>query len=315
MTKKLIILTLILFSIYQSKSQKRIDDISELLINTTIKVSSTEESTVLGVKHKFSSSGTGFFFNFKLNDSIYIPVIVTNRHVIANSIDGFLTFNIVDSNSMPTYGKKQLVYLKNFKSYWMIHPDSTVDLAIMPIQPLLDDYKKRGISLSFLPLDEQLIPNDSTKKTLAAIENVYMIGYPFGRRDEFNNLPIVRRGITATPSFLDYEGRKEFLADLPVYFGSSGSPIVIYENGFSTKQGGFVSGQRVIFLGINYATYLKNYEGKILPKFSYDISTDSTKTEISIPYNLGIIIKSERLLEFKPILEKLVGLPSRKKIK
>jgi len=302
--KKILIVTFNLI-VTKSNSQKPKIDLSDLLVNTTIKIISQEEQKVGTSKKSFYSAGTGFFFNFRINDTITVPAIVTNRHVVRNSKDGYLVFSLADTGNFRIYGKVQQVTVKDLKSKCIYHPDTTVDLAIIPINPILEDYRKKGIDLLYVPFEEALIPNDSIKRTLTSIENIYMIGYPFGTKDEYNNLPIIRRGITATPLNLNYDGRKEFLADIPVYFGSSGSPIILYESG---KYGLMQSSPKVLLLGINYATYLKNYEGKLLPKLSFDSLNDSLKAEVSIPYNLGLIIKSERLLEFKPIIRKLVGL-------
>ena len=41
-------------------------------------------------------------------------------------------------------------------------------------------------------------------------------------------MPILRRGTTATPIALNFEGRPEFLIDAAVYPGSSGSPVFVY---------------------------------------------------------------------------------------
>ncbi len=129
-----------------------------------------------------------------------------------------------------------------------------------------------------------------------------MIGYPFGLKDEFNNLPIVRKGITATPYYLNYESNPKFLVDIPIYFGSSGSPIIIYNStSYNDRIGNTFFGRRFLFLGINYATYTRNFEGKLIPKFSTDI-TDSLKVSTQIPYNIAIVIKAEKLLDFKPLI-------------
>lgn len=52
-----------------------------------------------------------------------------------------------------------------------------------------------------------------------------MVGYPDGIWDEFNNQPIVRRGITATHPKNDFNGKGEFLIDAVCFPGSSGSPV------------------------------------------------------------------------------------------
>jgi len=130
-----------------------------------------------------------------------------------------------------------------------------------------------------------------------------MIGYPYGLRDKTNDLPIVRKGITATPPYLNYNSQQEFLCDIPVYPGSSGSPILIFNQGsYSSRNGSLYLNTRLLLLGINYATYNKNYDGKIVPKAMYNVN-DSLKVITAIPYNIGIVIKSQRILDFKPLLK------------
>jgi len=282
--------------------QKPAADASELLINTTIKIQGQFDTTINGKKKQLGTSGTGFFFEYDFEGKKF-PVIVTNYHVIQNSTTGKIIFNLTDSEGRTLYGKKREINFSDFKSYWLRHPDNNIDLAILPIGLILNEHKKLGIRLAYLPLNENLIPNDSIVNTMRAIEDIYMIGYPFGKRDEYNNTPITRKGITATPFSLNYENKKEFLADIPVYPGSSGSPIVIYNTAYADKVGNMYQGLRIVFLGINYATYSRNFEGRIVPKLSYEINTNNIIVNTSIPYNLGIIIKSETLLDFKPIID------------
>ena len=173
----------------------------------------------------------------------------------------------------------------------------------MPIASILKAYAKNGKNLFYFGYEEEYIPNDSIRNTIGAIEDILMIGYPFGLRDTKNDLPIIRRGLTATPAYLNYNSLQEFLIDMSVYPGSSGSPVIIYNPmTFTTRNGGYYMRGRIILLGINYATYARDFEGKIIPKSSYNIK-DSLMVKTPIPYNIGIVIKSERLLEFKPLLE------------
>lgn len=73
-----------------------------------------------------------------------------------------------------------------------------------------------------------------------------MIGYPNGLWDSQNNLPIIRRGITATSVKKDYNGKKEFLIDAAVFPGSSGSPVFIFNEGSYSVPGGFSNGHQNI---------------------------------------------------------------------
>ena len=108
---------------------------------------------------------------------------------------------------------------------WISHPN--VDLSVFPINSLIEQKQKSGINLYCKFIQEELIPTKDNINTISSIEDVLMIGYPDGMSDSKNNLPIVRRGITATDYKIDYEGKKEFLIDASIFKGSSGSPILI----------------------------------------------------------------------------------------
>src|SRR5690606_27633581 len=55
---------------------------------------------------------------------------------------------------------------------------------------------------------------------------VTMVGYPTGLWDDVNNYPLLRKGSVATHPHIDFKGKKEFLIDIPLYPGSSGSPVL-----------------------------------------------------------------------------------------
>ena len=81
-----------------------------------------------------------------------------------------------------------------------------------------------------------------------------MIGYPIGLIDEYNNKPIVRKGITATTYNIDYNGKKEFLIDIACFPGSSGSPIFIRRDGLGIAKDS--QGKQII--GLNLQLKSKN---------------------------------------------------------
>lgn len=284
-----------------SKAQR--STLSEDLVNSTIKIETTEYSDKS--KQKTANfSGTGFFFLFKVKN-ITIPVIVTNKHVIKDAEKRVLYFKTMKADSTPNYTKIEEIKFEKFSKKWILHPDTTVDLAIFPIQLTLDAYSKYGKPLYYRAYGEELIPTDAVRNSLEAIEDILMIGYPFGLRDIKNDIPIVRKGITAIPPYLDYNLKKEFLIDMPVFGGSSGSPVMIYNSSSYSTRGALIMGSRLILLGINYATYTRNFEGKVTAKTAFE-DPSKFKTTTAIPYNIGIIIKAEKLLDFKPILSRLL---------
>ena len=140
---------------------------------------------------------------------------------------------------------------------------------------------------------------------ISSIEDILMIGYPDGMSDSKNNLPIVRRGITATDYKIDYEGEKEFLIDASIFKGSSGSPILICNIGsFNNADGELCLGNRIIFLGIQYRGEFSKYQHNIYirnPAGEFVNAPDILSTYFN---DLGFCVKSECLLDFKSILEK-----------
>src|SRR5207247_2646715 len=91
--------------------------------------------------------------------------------------------------------------------------------------------RERGMLLGNRCLPQSHFLSADHEAELTAIENVITVGYPDGRWDQVNNRPIVRRGITATPLSIDYEGRREFLIDAACFPGTSGSPVFLLEEG------------------------------------------------------------------------------------
>ncbi len=79
-----------------------------------------------------------------------------------------------------------------------------------------------------------------------------MIRYLNGLWDTTNNVPIVRRGITASAPYLDHQGRQEFVIDAACFPGSSGLPSLLGDdNSYSTRDGFVFSGRRKL-LGVLY---------------------------------------------------------------
>lgn len=253
-----------------------------------------------------SGTGTGFFVAFHMNKETgdHVPVIITNKHVIRDSMFGKLTFTKADKTGKPIDKEHIIFSSHSFEQLWTLHPDPEVDLCAMPIARILLSERNKGIELSIntLPLDIIARGYTGGVTDLDAIEDVLMIGYPNGLWDNINNQPIFRRGITATHPLKDYLGKKEFVIDAACFPGSSGSPVFIYNSGgYTTKKGSnIVMGSRLILLGILYAGPQMTITGDIVV---VDIPTVQTPMSVSkTMINLGYVIKAERILE----LEKLI---------
>jgi V8-like Glu-specific endopeptidase len=248
------------------------------------------------------STGTGFFFSFKVDDKKSIPVIVTNKHVINKSKIGTFVLTKRNNQGEPVLGSTERIVLNNFESLWIKHPEENVDLAVFPIAPLYHQAGLKGVEFFAPPVGEALLPSAEQLADLTGIENITMIGYPNGIWDEKNNMPIVRRGITATNPKHDYNGLPIFVIDCACFPGSSGSPVLIFD------QGGYLDGKgnlnlgggRLLLLGVLFAGPQHVAEGEIQ---TIDVPLARVPISLSnIPNNLGFVVKSRKISDFRKLL-------------
>jgi len=248
-------------------------------------------------------TGTGFFFSFHLEGDTHIPIIVTNKHVINESIKGMFVLTKSDESGQPILGSTEKVVLDEFEKHWIKHPEDDVDLAVFPLAPLYRHVKDQGIKFFAPPIGEDLLPTPEKLGNLSGLENITMIGYPNGIWDEKNNMPIVRRGITATNPKYDYNGLPIFVIDCACFPGSSGSPVLIFDQGgYFDAQGLKLGGGRIILLGVLFAGPQHVAEGEIK---TIDVPLAQLPISLSkIPNNLGFVVKASKISDFRALLHK-----------
>lgn len=276
-------------------------DIIDQLIHSTVRIEVT-------LKDGSSACGTGFFMSFLKQETNGrgIPVIITNRHVIKDSQTGSFHLTIAKPDGLPDLGNHHRFTLNDFETLWINHPDQDVDLAAFIVSPILRKFDEQfGAKVFFCPLTTDIIPTNEERQELSSMEEVVMIGYPSGIWDEVNNLPVIRRGITATHPNINWNDKTEFLTDIASFPGSSGSPVILLNRGvYLDRIGKAYAGIRNLFLGIHYAGTIHTAAGTI------EIVTIPTNAApvpfIQIPNNIGVAINSKRLLDFEPILYKLL---------
>lgn len=265
--------------------------IDEQLLRTTIRIVSIKNDGV-------TYSGTGFFFKFEINNH-FVPCIVTNKHVVNGAVELQLTFRI--DGDFGDNHRNVTVNIKNVDQIILSHPDKDVDLCLIKLAGILD-YNNNLKLLIWYITKNNIIPDEVVREEISNIEDVTIIGYPDGIIDEMNNLPIVRRGITATSIKYDFKGRKEFLIDSAIFGGSSGSPVFIYDNGSYLKGNGIVLGSRLYLVGIVYAVAQHLVNGDI--GFVQVPSLTKPIVQTNIPNNLGCVIKASRLFDFEAVIQK-----------
>jgi hypothetical protein len=274
--------------------------IVEQLTHSTVRIECT-------LANGSSSCGTGFFMHFLKNGDMSFPVIVTNKHVIAGAKVGYIHLTFADEKGGPNLGSYQRCTLNDFEQQWVLHPDPNVDLAVLPIFHVLEGIREStGKSCFFIGLDAKLIATSAQREAFSAMEDVVMIGYPNGIWDKKHNLPVIRKGITATHVKTKWNGKDEFLTDIASFPGSSGSPVFLVNMGsYIDNQGITHIGQsRIHLLGVHYAGAQHQADGTIE---IVTVPTDTRPVPVTlIPNNIGVVINSQRILDFEPILAALL---------
>ena len=143
------------------------------------------------------TSGTAFVFNYE-RDGKTFPFLVTNKHVVADSVSGIFFFTLGDEGK-PLIGQKIHIVMDDFQKQWHGHPDTEADIAVMPLAPIVEKVREQGQKPFFKAIPRALIPTPEQLDELDAIEEIVFIGYPNGIYDAQNLMPIARRGTTATP--------------------------------------------------------------------------------------------------------------------
>ena len=248
--------------------------------------------------------GTGFIFEHKwkcprTGHELTGMFLVTNKHVVVDADEGKFRFTLsARGGSAPKLGKWIGVNVGRHRwQWWAGHPAEDVDVAVFPLNPILEELSRLRASPFFSCVDAKLLPENSSFGGLNAVERIVFVGYPNGVYDATNNLPVIRSGITATPPDVDYEGSPRFLIDASVFPGSSGSPIFAYDRGswLSGTSDWTVGSERVVFLGVLSSVLYRESDGSL--EFR-DIPTATKTVPVSREMiDLGVAYKAVTVVE------------------
>lgn len=226
-----------------------LNDLSTQLLFTTVPIWVNKPQGTVG--------GTGFIYNVPVpgDPTKLIPLLITNWHVVDGATEAVIEL-VERKGDAPLLQNRVRAQIS--PSVLLAAADRKLDLAIVPLGPLLNQLEAQGRPAFFRAVGPEIVPSAEVVKDLAAVEEIVFIGYPSGLRDEHNSTPLIRRGITASPVWNDFGNEPVFLIDAGVYPGSSGSPVFIMNQGAYATRTGLNVGTRLLFLGLITSTMLRN---------------------------------------------------------
>lgn len=252
--------------------------------------------------------GTGFFWTYRVEGG-EVTLLITNKHVIEGANEIAIRFHEMGPNGEKALGAGREVRLGFPDLHQIPHPDASVDLVAIPLGGCLNRAKAEGWLPWFISLSKAELPSADELDGLDSIVDVLMVGYPNGVHDSENNLPVIRRGITAVPPWVNYQGRTDLLCDMAVFGGSSGSPVFVMLTGLrSTRKGVSVGGgNRLFVLGVLYAGHCRSEQGEI---FRTEVPTAfAERVRVQQMINLAICVKAERIAQLVDVCIARLGMP------
>ncbi len=259
------------------------------LFYTTVRLQTFKNNQHVG-------SGTGFFWHTLFEDGASVISIVTNKHVIGDSDAVSASCHLGTETGRPS-GKIHPFAVSVQLDDLVQHPDPEVDLCAIGLSAIKAECQQAGVSLFYMTLGAEHVPSEEEWRKFDSIEEVLMLGCPNGLFDEVNNLPIARRGITATPlPTYSYNGKAEFLVDMACFPGSSGSPIFIYPSKEAARSPSTNGRIPYFFLvGILHAGPTISQTGAI-------VLAEQPKVNLESMMHLGLAIRSPAMLELDRVI-------------
>lgn len=271
--------------------------IAESLIHTSTRL--------VTYKHgKPYATGTGFFYDVHVGPEGNANLLMTNKHVFAGADEMTITFHV--RNDAQTGPSGEVITWKfDIRDFMLTpHPDPNVDLSCINIAvPLQEMQKATGKRAFYYAANRTNLPTSEQWPQFDAVEDVLMIGCPRGIFDETNNIPIVRRGITATSLCRLYNGKEEFMVDMACFGGSSGSPVWMFDDdGYRDRATGKWKDDRRLFLvGVLYAGPLVTSDGDIVVASG---SVANAKVQVAAPMHLGYCVRATQIAALEDVFLK-----------
>ena len=263
------------------------EKLHEQLLHTTLRIETFDKND------NPLSIGTGFLLERPLSDDNHRLYLVSNKHVLIGPDKIIIKFN-KKINGIPNYGDTIAFSIEGINAAVVGHPNPAVDIAVLDCTGLFISFSEK---IYFKYVNYGML-SDFQEPELSVAENVHFVGYPDGRYDQANNLPLIRTGMISSHPKLDFNGLPQFIIDAQVFPGSSGSPVFIdltYEN-FRNGVIAVGGANKIKLLGIIAMTMIRNNRLQAVPT--------GTLFQTEEVLGLGIVFKAtaiKDLIDSMPI--------------
>lgn len=248
---------------------------------------------IRAVKGGSASLGTGFFFDLPARGAGDERILVTNKHVVEGAKTVSFQVRVIPVGTNVASVDLETVAVTG--GDWIPHP-SGLDLAFLPLARHESIKRNEGKRFYCNAFNKNSVPDKATLTKMHAIEDVVMVGYPNGLWDESNHFPILRRGATASHPVVDFNNRPDGVVDMGCFPGSSGSPVLICNDGPRSDGTSMHLAPRLILLGVLHSGPIMEIGGQIAVE---SIPTRQQEAKKGIPIHLGYYVKARELLEFR----------------
>ncbi len=145
----------------------RVETPSEQLLFSTVRIETTTKQG--------TATGTAFIYNHIIEGERNALFLVTNKHVIEGAGHGKFFFTEAEGGK-PKIGARFDIDAEDFESHWFGHSDPDVDLAVLPLVPVLKQIEAIGKSVFFKAIPSNIIPTLDQIEQLDALEEVIIFG-------------------------------------------------------------------------------------------------------------------------------------------
>lgn len=265
-------------------------NLSAQLMFSTIRVELRYEDDQVG-------SGTAFFCSHQRAGRSEPPsdYLVTNKHVLEGATGARFRFHTAGSGAWHDFSPGPIVSFQHAlpQARWIPHPEEGVDLCAIAVSDFIRVSEGPPVEPFYSAISTSLVPTEEEERRYLALMEVMMIGAPQGLWDEENNLPILRRGSTATHPAIDYDGKPEFMVDIACFPGSSGSPVVSHDSPY-------FGGASYRFFGVLYAGPTFAIDGALVRRSIP--TTTGAGAPLQAMMHLGYAVKARKVKELLELL-------------